>query len=567
MKKLIIVIVLCLVATTAFGQSKPTLAILPFTGGRSGEGDTLAELFSFDKTINDAFTPIPRTSINTAIQKEQNFQMASGMTDPETISRIGKQLGARYIVAGSITRLGSQQLVVIAIMQIENLQQISGDWLTYNNISEVRSKLPEMAKKIVAASRNNTSRLQKLAVLPFQTQSGDREADALAQILAIEIIRTGTYAVFPRTKTLEQVQTEYNTQSSGITDEYSLAAVGSGDNPMLVLSGAARRLDQDRMFNAAIINVESGVQITGDWVEYQVIEDGIEAMQKLAKKLTFESDFRIYNLQALLKAVDTINRQKEGDYIITLTENIAIGFNDKGILFTENALKTITIQGDDRERSLSISKPNEPLLLVSSGITLILKGNLRLSSADVGISVQPGGTLRMESKTTVVNCFFSGVSVLGGIFTMNGGTISGNRDCGVSVLEGTFTMNSGIISDNHKGGVSVYGIFTMNGGTISGNITEYIGGGVSVGSGGTFTMSGGTISGNIADYGGGVYVRNGKNATFIKTGGTITADNRAKAIIKGGNVVCGFDNRERNSAAGPSVNLDSRISGRAGGWE
>jgi len=105
--------------------------------------------------------------------------------------------------------------VVIAIMQIENLQQIAGEWLAYNDISEVRRKLPDMAKNIVAASRNNTSRLQKLAVLPFQMPSGDREADALAQILAAEIIRTGAYAVFPRTKTLEQVQAEYNTQTSG----------------------------------------------------------------------------------------------------------------------------------------------------------------------------------------------------------------------------------------------------------------------------------------------------------------------------------------------------------------
>jgi len=77
-----------------------------FTGGRDSEGETLAELFSFDQTLNGAFTPIPRTSINSAIQRKQSFQMASSMTDPETISRIGKQLEAWYIVAGSITRLG-----------------------------------------------------------------------------------------------------------------------------------------------------------------------------------------------------------------------------------------------------------------------------------------------------------------------------------------------------------------------------------------------------------------------------------------------------------------------------
>jgi TolB-like protein len=286
MKKISILIMLCLYATTVFAQAKPTLAILPFTGGRNGEGDTLAELFSFDQTLNGAFTPIPRTSINSAISKEQNFQMDSGMTDPETISRLGKQLGARFIVAGSITRLGSQQLMVIAIIRIDNLQQIAGEWRTYQDLSEIRRQLPDMAKNIVAASQKNTSRLQKLAILPFQMTSGDNEADALAQILAAEIIRTGTYAVFPRTKTLEQVQSEYKTQLNGGTDDYYIVDIGRGDNPLLALSGAARRLGQDRMFNAAIINVESGAQLKGESMDYQVIEDGPEAIKKLSRLLT-----------------------------------------------------------------------------------------------------------------------------------------------------------------------------------------------------------------------------------------------------------------------------------------
>jgi TolB-like protein len=131
MKKLLFVILLCFAVFTVFGQSRPTLAILPFTGGRAADGETLAELFSFDQTLNSAFTPVPRTSINNAIRQEQNFQMESGMTDPETIARLGQQLGARFIVAGSITRIGSQNLLVIAIMRMDNIQQIAGEWLTY----------------------------------------------------------------------------------------------------------------------------------------------------------------------------------------------------------------------------------------------------------------------------------------------------------------------------------------------------------------------------------------------------------------------------------------------------
>jgi hypothetical protein len=82
---------------------------------------------------------------------------------------------------------------------------------------------------------------------------------------------------------------------------------------------------------------------------------------------------------------------------------------------------------------------------------------------------------------------------------------------------------------------------------------------------GTFTMAGGAISNNTASYaGGGVYVSD--QGTFIKRGSAaIDATNRAEL----GNAVC-IDTsplKARDTAAGPEVDLDSRVSGRAGGWE
>jgi hypothetical protein len=75
---------------------------------------------------------------------------------------------------------------------------------------------------------------------------------------------------------------------------------------------------------------------------------------------------------------------------------------------------------------------------------------------------------------------------------------------------------------------------------------------------------GGSISGNSASYdGGGVYVYKG---TFIKRGNAaIDAANSAKqgkAVYVDSSPV-----KVRDTAAGPGVNLDSRTSGRAGGWE
>jgi hypothetical protein len=194
----------------------------------------------------------------------------------------------------------------------------------------------------------------------------------------------------------------------------------------------------------------------------------------------------------------------------------------------------------------------------------VLGGNIRLYGGKTGIFVFSGGTLRMEAGATITNMNDCGVDVSSGTFIMNGGMISSNTSSGVSI-GGTFTMNGGTISNNNYSGVflKVNGaIFTMNDGEISGNRDH---GGVYV-LGGNFTMNNGTISGNTAtNLGGGVYI-NSSIGVFVKTGGTITADNRAGGN-NSGHVAFGGVSRVRNSAAGPSVRMDSRVAGSAGGWE
>jgi hypothetical protein len=219
--------------------------------------------------------------------------MGSGMTDPDTIAALGRQLGAQYVVAGSITGLGNQKLLIIAIIKIDELRQVAGDIQTYGSINEIRGKLPAMAKNIVDATKKNASNLPRLAVPPVRLSGGadtqetdTRNADTLAQILAVHLVRNGKYAVYPRTKSLEQVQNEYGNQFGGdVADEY-LPRAGMGNNPRLVLSVTARKLGGNTMFNAVVINLETGDQEAGDTVDYQNLESGVRIMQELALRLT-----------------------------------------------------------------------------------------------------------------------------------------------------------------------------------------------------------------------------------------------------------------------------------------
>ena len=291
----------------------------------------------------------------------------------------------------------------------------------------------------------------------------------------------------------------------------------------------------------------------------------------------------------------------------------------------------IILSGGTTEKTISLSS-NGSLFTISYG-TLTLGNNITLqgrSSNNASLINVARSNLVMNAGSKIVNntavvnystasdnAYGGGVLVdADGTFTMNGGTISGNRveatsnsssysaniramGGGVYVYaNGTFIMNGGTISGNSAysakfysggGGVFVDGTFTMINGTISGNTaqsssvlaTSYTyGGGVAAWTSGTFTMQGGTISGNTVStadgcLGGGVYVR---NDLFRKTGGTIygsnasptTLQNTAANTNSGHAVYASVGSSSimrRNTTAGTSVNMDSSRTGSAGGWE
>ena len=272
-------------------QTRPRLAILPFTGGTAEDAETIAEFFSFQEEIVRNFMPVPRTSAIENLMKEQRFQRA-GLTDADTIAQLGKQLNADLVLAGHITQLGGEKLLLITIVHVERLQQIAGDYRKYTRIEEVLNYFPAMAKRLVTASRRNTSRLPTLAVLPFNTlASGVEETDAevLAQILAIELVNSGTYAVFPRTSSIERVMAEHNIQRSGMTDPASVKLIGKAVNVEYVLSASMRSLGTDRYFSASVLHVESGELKVGNHKQYRTIVDGLLLMPALAQELTGRS--------------------------------------------------------------------------------------------------------------------------------------------------------------------------------------------------------------------------------------------------------------------------------------
>jgi hypothetical protein len=344
-----------------------------------------------------------------------------------------------------------------------------------------------------------------------------------------------------------------------------------------------------------VINLETGIQEAGDTVNYQSLNDGVDTMEELALKLTGQETREaeaaktraeqeaakarteqeaararaaqaaaaaaqsattpvVSDAASFTQAIASINNNTaSGQYTITLTNNVTSG----PVTFTNNATKTITIKGDAVARTIS-NNGGGPLFTVPKGITLVLENNITLNGNNQKNSLVyvDGGTLSMNAGSTIRGAQDSGVRVYG-TFTMSGGTISGN-------------------SASQGGGVFVNGTFTMSGGTISGNSTSatgfavsifdvIVGGGGVFVEGGTFRMSGGSISGNSAKGGGGGVGVN-RGATFVKSGGG-TIDNTNSGVGRVAYLLLGFGARQRNSTAGPGVNIDTGASGSKGGWE
>jgi len=259
-------------------------------------------------------------------------------------------------------------------------------------------------------------------------------------------------------------------------------------------------------------------------------------------------------------------------------------------------LPIVRIEGNSTVRfeNIEISGAlDNDAVIVTGESTLILGKGVKISdNSGAGITVEGRSNLIMESGEITKNghrgvyidkdCTFTmadgqishntsdddwhggGGVFIGGIFTMEGGTISENlasspgRGGGVCVFfEAEFLFKGGLITNNKSegytrrgfvgngggGGLVVYGDengktkFTMEGGEISGNTAERYGGAIlfntDAGGGGTFTMTGGKITGNTARGGGG-YQNYGDRFTITVNGGDISG-NTPDDVDKGWN--------------------------------
>jgi hypothetical protein len=265
-------------------------------------------------------------------------------------------------------------------------------------------------------------------------------------------------------------------------------------------------------------------------------------------------------------------------------------------------MKGGTITGNQALRGAGVCIHGNALFTMSGGsiednghlVNTLYAGGVYFDS--YGISVQPSHSMTGGTITGNKADKGGGIGLEGVVFTIDGGTISGNQAVGyaggmLTAWNSKVIINDGVISGNTAGtwGGGIYVTregtdVTINGGTILGNTAGQAGGGVFVdktgGGAPSFTMTGGTLAENRAGtYGGGVYISDGgvftkQPLTENASSGVIygySADNPSSNLAKG---TLGIETTHGHAVyveSGPkkretTVLPDQHLDGEEGGW-
>lgn len=334
MKKIVFLLILIFsLYSFAFSQEN-YIAVLPFTGGYAGEGDTIARLLGSElvKASKGRFDIVQRTSAINAVLDEHKFQ-TRGITDTDTISDVSKIANAQYVVTGHIIqKLGNKRLVVASITEGKSLNQTAGYYSYYLDLGEMRAKLSLMAKTLIENTLNKNEDAPTLAVMPFYIVAPDEasinDAEVLAQILTCSLANSGKYNVLVRTtSTVKKIMEELNIQESGLTDRENIKIIGKALNAEYVLSGFVSKLGSDSYIDIEIMDTETGLQKVGADVIYENIGDGVNIIPELSYRLTGvgRNKAGVGTLELLLEK----NEGKEGIYEIKSLASGGINARDR----------------------------------------------------------------------------------------------------------------------------------------------------------------------------------------------------------------------------------------------
>lgn len=175
MKKLVIMLLLGTFCGVFASEGKPsvsvpTVAVLPFDArDRQAEnvnsGKSVAELLAIALMATDCAELVERAELDKAFNELQ--LSAAGLTDKESQLKLGKLIGAKILITGSLFKSGDKNYIVAKIIGTETSRVLGS---SVSSSEEFTSLVPELAKKVAAQIEKNSVRLlPKTVTLPSVT--------------------------------------------------------------------------------------------------------------------------------------------------------------------------------------------------------------------------------------------------------------------------------------------------------------------------------------------------------------------------------------------------------------
>ena len=160
-----------------FSEEKIKVAVLPFSSANEEEGDTLASMFANELSKRKVYRVLTRNSQMEKVMKELNFQR-NGLTDENTIIQIGRALNAQYVLAGNISKLGRNNILIVSMINVETFENITGDSKSFRNIEDVIQFVPQIVNEITGTRGRTVVDIDIFGDESEKTvvTSGDKEA-------------------------------------------------------------------------------------------------------------------------------------------------------------------------------------------------------------------------------------------------------------------------------------------------------------------------------------------------------------------------------------------------------
>jgi hypothetical protein len=283
-----------------------TLAILPFMGVTTGDGEALALLFSNNQKLRNTYNVVPLT---------RNVQQRV-RTEQQTNTNGAPQMPINMVMLGLVRNIRGNNVMLVNIVDRSRRQLIAGDFRIYRDPSELQSLIPAMVDYMLLSVQKNRTGLPKLAVTPFDTpQPGvsSAEAEMLALLLSAEIASSGRYAVLPRMDPLLQALDQVDQSTPPALYD---AAMGTAE---YVLTGSVITLGSKNLFVAQIERIHDGGVDHGAEESYETSSDGIfQVIPRLSQTLTGVASSRaVPTTQQTQVQPQPVNAYTQDNYVPT----------------------------------------------------------------------------------------------------------------------------------------------------------------------------------------------------------------------------------------------------------